>query len=81
MQIVNLSPDSFSGWDEELPDFWGDVIDVGAVSTRPNADKVSTSEEIKRLEGFFASSGYSRQKADEVLLGYARENSLGFSKK
>jgi dihydropteroate synthase len=60
MAIVNLSPDSFSHdglTAESLPTrldclfpSQASIIDVGAVSTRPGSDPVSSTEEWKRLE-------------------------------
>jgi dihydropteroate synthase len=60
MAIVNLSPDSFSRdglTAESLParldslfPSQASIIDVGAVSTRPGSDAVSSTEEWKRLE-------------------------------
>lgn len=61
MGILNVTPDSFSDGGEffnnpqkalqrakEIIDEGADIIDVGAESTRPNAQSVSTEEELKR---------------------------------
>jgi dihydropteroate synthase len=59
--ILNITPDSFSDGGNYnhiedaishaklMIDAGANIIDVGAVSTRPNADYISYSEEIKRL--------------------------------
>ena len=52
MAIVNLSPDSFHspmGSLEEAMESGADILDLGAVSTRPGADYVSEEEEWRRL--------------------------------
>jgi dihydropteroate synthase len=60
--ILNLTPDSFSDggkyFDEEkalfhlaeMMSFGVDIVDIGAESTRPNAQIISAQEEISRLE-------------------------------
>ena len=61
MGIVNLTPDSFwapsrSSIDNSIPRIasmvadGADMIDLGAVSTRPGAEDVSVEEEWRRLE-------------------------------
>lgn len=55
MGILNLTPDSF--WEPSRHAYsvlasGADIIDVGAVSTRPGADPVSLEEEWCRLEPF-----------------------------
>jgi dihydropteroate synthase len=62
MGIVNLTPDSFSdggAWTQperaiahakSLLEQGADLLDIGAESTRPGADVVPVSEEIKRLD-------------------------------
>ena len=62
MGILNLTPDSFSDggiWNSPnkaieraitLEKLGADIIDIGAQSTRPGYTKISTAEEIKRLE-------------------------------
>jgi len=62
MGILNVTPDSFSdGGDyfniedavsraQEMVEQGADIIDIGAESTRPGAEKVSAEEEIRRLE-------------------------------
>ena len=55
MGILNLTPDSFwepSRYGYEVLDSCPDILDVGAVSTRPGADEVSLEEEWARLEPF-----------------------------
>lgn len=52
--ILNLSPDSFSGFNSiedahKIILSGADFIDIGAESTRPNASPVSANEEINRL--------------------------------
>ena len=61
MGILNITPDSFSDGGkynseiralrrvEDMIDEGGDIIDIGAQSTRPNADKISAGEEMKRI--------------------------------
>ena len=61
MGIVNVTPDSFSDGGKyhspmkaidfafKLIDEGADIIDIGGESTRPGADKVSCSEELKRV--------------------------------
>ena len=61
MGILNLTPDSFSDGGkfnseknaliqaEKMISDGADVIDIGAQSTRPNAEKISAKEEIERL--------------------------------
>ncbi|WP_018247894.1 dihydropteroate synthase [Orenia marismortui] len=62
MGILNVTPDSFSdGGDyfdledaiyraQQMVEQGADIIDIGAESTRPGAEKVSAKEEIKRLK-------------------------------
>jgi len=66
MGIVNMTPDSFyDGGNypteadllkrcEAIITEGGDIIDVGAVSTRPGAPEVDATEELKRLDGALA---------------------------
>ncbi len=61
MGILNITPDSFSDGGNysskekavtqglKLIDAGADILDLGAESTRPNADVISSEEEIKRL--------------------------------
>ena len=61
MGILNLTPDSFSDGGkfneeknaliqvEKMISDGADIIDIGAQSTRPNAEKISAKEEIERL--------------------------------
>ncbi len=61
MGIINLTPDSFSGdglsgrSDELIPkvrnfiEQGADIIDLGAVSTRPGAEAISEADELERL--------------------------------
>ncbi len=63
--IVNITPDSFSDGGlyqnamkayeqaEILADEGADIIDVGAESTRPNAEILTINEEWRRLKDFF----------------------------
>lgn len=58
MGILNLTPDSFwepSRYGYAVLDACPDILDVGAVSTRPGADPVSLDEEWNRLESFLKS--------------------------
>ncbi|MBN2610097.1 MAG: dihydropteroate synthase [Bacteroidales bacterium] len=62
MGILNITPDSFydggryttegaiTGKVDKMISEGADFIDIGACSTRPGADEVSTEEEIKRLD-------------------------------
>ena len=55
MGIINLTPDSFfekSRYNCSILDSKADIVDVGAVSTRPGAEDVSLEEEWRRLEPF-----------------------------
>ncbi len=55
MGIINLTPDSFfekSRYNLSILDSAADIVDVGAVSTRPGAADVGVEEEWSRLEGF-----------------------------
>lgn len=55
MGIVNLTPDSFfpsSRYNMSILDSGADIVDVGAVSTRPGAEDVSLEQEWQRLEPF-----------------------------
>jgi dihydropteroate synthase len=64
MGILNLTPDSFYDGDAELSvdkvlekcqnmvDSGVDIIDIGAMSTRPNSDELTAEIEIKRLEKY-----------------------------
>jgi len=55
MGIINLTPDSFwapSRYNMEILDSGADMIDVGAVSTRPGYTPVPLEEEWSRLESF-----------------------------
>ncbi|MCA1744278.1 MAG: dihydropteroate synthase [Bacteroidales bacterium] len=61
MGIINVTPDSFFGGSrfnsdaallsrvEEILNEGGEMVDIGAYSTRPGAASVSTEEELKRL--------------------------------
>ncbi len=63
--ILNITPDSFSDGGlyfdsdaairklEELINDGADMVDIGAESTRPGAEKVSAEEQIRRLKGVF----------------------------
>ena len=55
MGIINLTPDSFfekSRYNYSILNSKADIIDIGAVSTRPGAQDVSEDEEWNRLEPF-----------------------------
>ncbi len=55
MGIINLTPDSFfekSRYNYSILRSDADIVDVGAVSTRPGAEDVTLEEEWSRLEGF-----------------------------
>ncbi len=55
MGIINLTPDSFfekSRYDFSILDSAADIVDVGAVSTRPGAADVGVEEEWRRLRAF-----------------------------
>lgn len=55
MGIVNLTPDSFfpsSRYNMSILDSGADIVDVGAVSTRPGAEDVPLEQEWGRLEPF-----------------------------
>ena len=62
MGILNLTPDSFyapSRYRLDLLDSDLDIVDIGAVSTRPGATEVSLEEEWSRLEPVLSSLGPS----------------------
>lgn len=95
MGILNLTPDSFydgglySSNDELLKrtelmlDEGADIIDIGAVSTRPGAQQVDTEEEIERLlvplskllsefpDAIFSVDTYRSKVAEESILAGA----------
>lgn len=53
MGIINLTPDSFfepSRFNMSVLESGADIIDIGAISTRPGAADVSLEEEWRRLE-------------------------------
>lgn len=55
MGIINLTPDSFyesSRYDFSILDSDADIVDIGAVSSRPGASEVPLEEEWRRLEPF-----------------------------
>lgn len=64
MGIINITPDSFSDGGnyfpldhalrhaEQLIEQGAEILDIGAESTRPNADMISAEEEWQRLEPF-----------------------------
>ncbi len=55
MGIINLTPDSFyekSRYNFSILESSADIVDVGAVSTRPGAQDIPMEEEWSRLEGF-----------------------------
>ena len=55
MGIINLTPDSFfekSRYNFSILESSADIVDVGAVSTRPGAEDVPPEEEWTRLEEF-----------------------------
>lgn len=55
MGIINLTPDSFyepSRYDLSILDSDADIVDIGAVSSRPGASEVPLEEEWRRLEPF-----------------------------
>src|SRR6202021_3106152 len=61
MAVLNVTPDSFSDGGRytdpdrafaravEMEEQGGDIIDIGAESTRPGASPISASEELRRL--------------------------------
>lgn len=60
MGILNLTPDSFfepSRYNMEILHSGADIIDIGAVSTRPGASEVSVEEEWRRLEPVLSNLG------------------------
>ncbi len=91
MGILNLTPDSFydggknrerDNWltrTEELLINGADIIDIGAVSTRPGARKVSVNEELQRImnpveiltnsfpEAIFSIDTYRSKVAEETV--------------
>lgn len=92
--ILNITPDSFSDggkyfnqenavkYFEKMIAEGADVIDVGAQSTRPNADIIPQKEEWQRLENFFRI--ISKKKYDvEISLDSCNpetvEKALGFN--
>lgn len=74
MGIINLTPDSFfekSRYNYSILDSKADIVDVGAVSTRPGAEDVSLEEEWRRLEPFLLNWNRSLRsgKQDRALKG------------
>jgi dihydropteroate synthase len=61
MGVLNVTPDSFSDGGKysepdrafaralELEELGADIVDIGAESTRPGSDRISSAEEIRRL--------------------------------
>ena len=72
MGILNVTPDSFYAGSRmqteeaialrvrQIVDEGADMIDIGAYSSRPNADHVSQEEEMERLRGGTRSGGVGR---------------------
>lgn len=74
MGIINLTPDSFfekSRYNYSILDSKADIVDVGAVSTRPGAEDVSLEEEWRRLKPFLLDWNRSLRsgKQDRALKG------------
>lgn len=76
MGIVNVTPDSFSDGGKflernaavdhalKLVDNGADILDIGGESTRPNADRVSVAEELRRVVDVVAQV---RQATDRLI--------------
>lgn len=63
MGILNLTPDSFyepSRYNMSILDSGADIIDIGAVSTRPGYTEVPLEEEWQRLEPLLSTIGTGR---------------------
>ena len=68
MGIINLTPDSFfpgSRYNYSVLDSRAEIIDIGAVSTRPGAEDVELEEEWRRIEPFLTM--WKERKPDKVL--------------
>lgn len=75
MGILNLTPDSFfesSRYNYSILDSGADIIDLGAVSTRPGAADVSMEEEWARLEPVLRRLSEDRSKAREISVDTTR---------
>jgi len=69
MGILNLTPDSFfepSRYNMEILTSGADIVDIGAVSTRPGAAPVSVDEEWRRLEPVLKKVAESRSAFPEI---------------
>ncbi len=85
MGIVNVTPDSFSDggkfyepkkaleYATVLIDDGADIIDIGGESTRPDAEKVSVSEELKRVIPVIDSI---RSKHSDILISIDTTKSI-----
>ncbi|MGM9788337.1 MAG: dihydropteroate synthase [Candidatus Cryptobacteroides sp.] len=72
MGIINLTPDSFfekSRYNYSILSSRADIVDVGAISTRPGAEDVSLEEEWKRLEPFLLDWRRSLKNEVESVCG------------
>lgn len=75
MGILNLTPDSFfepSRYNYSILDSGADIIDLGAVSTRPGAADVSLEEEWTRLEPVLKRLAEDRAKVKEISVDTTR---------
>lgn len=75
MGILNLTPDSFfesSRYNYGILDSGADIIDLGAVSTRPGAADVSLEEEWTRLEAVLKRLAKDRAKVKEISVDTTR---------
>lgn len=75
MGILNLTPDSFfesSRYNYSILDSGADIIDLGAVSTRPGAADVSLEEEWTRLEPVLRRLSEDRTKVKEISVDTTR---------
>ncbi|MEA3227447.1 MAG: dihydropteroate synthase [Campylobacterota bacterium] len=97
MGIINANDDSFFNGSrfqglnalkkiESMIEEGTDIIDIGAVSSRPNAPKVSSDEELSRVkpildtirkEGFYKEKRFSIDSYEPNVISYALES--GFS--
>ncbi len=77
MGILNVTPDSFSDgglfvepnfaieWGLKLLEWGADILDIGGESTRPGADEVSITEELRRVVPVI--EGIKRHKPESVI--------------
>ncbi len=75
MGIINLTPDSFfapSRYNMSILESNADIVDIGAISTRPGAEDVSEEEEWSRLLPFLEQWRQSPPKGKQLSIDTTR---------